>query len=167
MRLRLVIRIPFYLLFGLGLLGSSLLGCQRDSLSTPWLLSRAGEHAPRNPVWSQDGGWIVFNDGINIYAVASNGGALQPLSDPAPDGHVYGDVAPSISPDGTWTALSTYRFTPRVLLDDSRNFEIATVSMNGSDVRRLTKRIGLDSNPVWSPDGKYIVTVQSRGETSS
>ncbi|WP_340817910.1 hypothetical protein [Methanolobus sp. WCC4] len=56
--------------------------------------------------------------------------------------------APSLSPDG-----SRLVYTSRV----SGNYDIWTMSPNGSDSVRLTDATGDDISPSWSPDGKNIV----------
>ena len=121
----------------------------------------------RTPVWSPDGTRIVFNYAYGIYAVES-GGALPPeLSGFASDDPFHGDFSPSISPDGSQVAFSTFRHESGGmvfgrLFGGTRNFEIATSAPDGSDYRRLTDHKALDTNPVWSPDGTRIAFLSYR-----
>ena len=56
-------------------------------------------------------------------------------------------VAPVWSPDGR-----------RIAFDSTRdgNWEIYTMAVDGSDVRRLTNHEAADTRPNWSPDGQWI-----------
>ena len=69
---------------------------------------------------------------------------------------VSGALYASFSPDGRRLAVGL-RF------DD--DWEIATVALDGSDVRRLTRRPGRDSAPAWSPDGRTLVYSAEAGDT--
>lgn len=65
------------------------------------------------------------------------------------------DDHPSVSPNGTQVAFTSDRETPN-------NWEIYLMSVNGSNVRRLTFNSGLDSEPTWSPDGSTLAFASER-----
>jgi dipeptidyl aminopeptidase/acylaminoacyl peptidase len=67
---------------------------------------------------------------------------------------------PQISPDGAWIAFTVS--TPN--LDENKNeTDIWLVPVKGGSPRRLTASEGADFHPRWSPDGRTIAFVSTRG----
>jgi len=63
--------------------------------------------------------------------------------------------APSWAPDGRRLAV--------VLTKDGGQSQIYTLNADGSNVRRLMSSPGIDTEPVWSPDGQWIYFTSDRG----
>ncbi len=101
------------------------------------------------PQWSPDGSNIVFGHEGRIYVVESDGTRLRSISSRG-SGKYDVDVSPSVSPDGNQIAYATLRHKT----GETREFEIVTSAMDGSDRRRLTENQVRDRYPVWSPRGK-------------
>jgi len=68
-----------------------------------------------------------------------------------------------ISPDGEWVA---YSVTTTDLEKETSKTQIWMVSARGGDPIPLTMSGESASNPRWSPDGKYLSFVASRGENA-
>jgi hypothetical protein len=64
------------------------------------------------------------------------------------------DTAPALSPNGQTVAFMSRR---------DGNWEIYTVSADGSNLTRLTDDPAQDGLPTWSPDGKAIAFVSNTG----
>ena len=162
MRPKTLIKFLLLLLTAIGLLGTGGGGfCSEEdpSLGITWKLDNARKSAQRTPVWSSDGRWIVINDGLVVDAVESNGEQVREFSDRTIGCHRcagYASVSPTVSPDGTRIALATFRHGPQF------NFDIATVSIDGSDYQRLTDSKTLETNPAWSPSGDLIAFISTR-----
>jgi Tol biopolymer transport system component len=62
------------------------------------------------------------------------------------------------SPDGRRIAFSSNR--------DTSNLQIYDMAVDGTDVRRLTRSSTNDLDPVWSPDGLWIVFRSFQGDLS-
>ena len=72
---------------------------------------------------------------------------------------------PQISPDGNWVA---YTLSSVDSVKNKRNSDIWMVSWDGKETVQLTHSPDGESQPRWSPDGKYLSFVSSRnGLTSS
>ena len=72
---------------------------------------------------------------------------------------------PQISPDGNWVA---YTLSSVDSVKNKRNSDIWMVSWDGKESIQLTHTPDGESQPRWSPDGKYLSFVSSRnGLTSS
>jgi len=71
----------------------------------------------------------------------------------------YDDFFPVWSPDDKRIAFLSKRAPNE---DAHRNYDVFTVSADGSDLRRLTDNHGPDISPVWSPDGEWIAYVENR-----
>ena len=70
-----------------------------------------------------------------------------------------------ISPDGNWVA---YTLSSVDSVKNKRNSDIWMVSWDGKESIQLTHTPDGESQPRWSPDGKYLSFVSSRnGLTSS
>lgn len=68
---------------------------------------------------------------------------------------------PRVSPDGKWVA---YVVTTPDLAADKSSSRIWMVSVTGGDPIPLTAKGSSASSPRWSPDGKYLGFLASRGE---
>ncbi|MCY3505351.1 MAG: hypothetical protein OXH41_04230 [Chloroflexi bacterium] len=70
------------------------------------------------------------------------------------------DYSPTLAPDGTTVVYATLRLKTS---GGEHNFEIVSSSLelDGEEVRRLTKTINQDTNPVVSPDGERIAFVRT------
>lgn len=72
---------------------------------------------------------------------------------------------PQISPDGNWVA---YTLSSVDSVKNKRNSDIWMVSWDGKETVQLTHSPDGESQPRWSPDGKYLSFISSRnGLTSS
>ena len=105
------------------------------------------------PLFSPDGGTLAFSDGEHkLWIVRTAGGPpRQVAQDKLSEIH---DQA--FSPDGRWLAFSMSAIGRR---RDLYLYEIATARAT-----RLGDGSGIDSNPVWSPDGRYLYFASNRHE---
>ena len=105
------------------------------------------------PIFSPDGKSLAFSDGSHrLWTVGVDGGKpKQVAQDKLSEIH---DQA--FSPDGRWLAFSMSAVGRR---RDLVLYEIATDKLT-----RLGDGSGIDLNPIWSPDGKYLYFVSSRHE---
>src|SRR4029079_19253305 len=85
-----------------------------------------------------------------IFVVRPDGSELHQLTPGRSD-----DTFPSWSPDGQRIAFSSNRDNDDGLPSDS-DAEIWTMSLYGSDYRRLTRNDVPDTDPPWSPNGDWI-----------
>ena len=67
---------------------------------------------------------------------------------------------PQRSPDGVWVA---YTVTTINAEKDKRDTDVWMVRWDGSDQIRVTSSPDNESQPRWSPDGKYLSFIASRG----
>jgi tricorn protease len=105
------------------------------------------------PVFSPDGKMLAFSDGAHrLWIVGTDGGApKQVAQDKFAEIHDQ-----SFSPDGRWLALSVTAINRR---RDLALYEIATGKLT-----RIGDGSGIDANPAWSSDGKYLYFTSSRHE---
>jgi TolB protein len=106
----------------------------------------------RNPAWSPDGAWIVFeSDADNfrdLYRLELGSGSLLRLTDDP-----EGNFEPTISPDGQQIAFVSSR---------DRDAELYAMTADGGAPRRLTRSPGDDTAPRWSPDGRRVAFRSAR-----
>ena len=69
--------------------------------------------------------------------------------------------APAISPDGK---LAVYGATRYDAENDKGDADLYLVPTAGGKPRRLTSMKGNESEPAWSPDGRYVAFVAKRGD---
>jgi tricorn protease len=107
------------------------------------------------PVFSPDGKTLAFSDSSHkLWTVRTDGGAPREVAqDKLNEIH---DQA--FSPDSRWLAYSLSSIGRR---RDLYLYEIAT-----GKATRLGDGTGIDENPMFSPDGKYLYFVSSRHENT-
>jgi Tol biopolymer transport system component len=64
------------------------------------------------------------------------------------------DTNPEASPDGKQIAFMSQR---------DGNWEVYVMSIDGSEIKRLTNNVADDGLPIWSPDGRTIAFASDRG----
>ncbi len=69
--------------------------------------------------------------------------------------------APAISPDGKFAVYGVTRYDAE---NDKGDADLYRVSTAGGKPERLTSMKGNESEPAWSPDGRYIAFVAKRGD---
>lgn len=107
------------------------------------------------PLFAADGKTLAFSDGEHrLWIVRTDGGAPRQVA----QDKLYEIHDQSFSPDGRWLAFSMAAANRR---RDLYLYEIA-----GGKLTRLGDGGGIDQNPVWSPDGKYLYFVSSRHENT-
>lgn len=115
------------------------------------------------PSWSPDGRRIAFasdrSGAFEIYVLDVQGGEVDRVTRFASE--QYGAFYPAWSPDGRWIAFASAARSPE-------NQEIYVVRPDGTGLTRLTRtagtseRLGDDSTPSWSPDGRSILFASHR-----
>ena len=101
----------------------------------------ASEDCPPRPDYSKGYVWPIY-PGYDIF-VRTPGDSLVRLT----ENHAY-DAEATVSPQGDRIVFTSTR---------DGDLDIYTMNLDGSDVRRLTHRLGYDGGPFFSPDGKEIV----------
>ncbi len=114
------------------------------------VLASAGDHAGF-PSWSPDAKRLVYRTGtagkgLRIIDVAT--GQVTELTDGK-----YNDNFPSWSPVDDRIAFTS---------DRDGDYEIYTIRVDGTDLKRLTRSPGNDAHSAWSPDGKWIAFASAR-----
>jgi len=105
------------------------------------------------PTFSPDGKTLTFSDGYHkLWVVGVDGGAPKQVAQDK-DNEIHDQ---SFSPDGKWLAFSLSAYDRR---RDLYLYELGTGKLT-----RLGDGSGIDANPVWSSDGKYLYFTSNRHE---
>jgi len=117
------------------------------------------------PAWSPDGQQIAFTserDGAaNIYVMDADGTNVVRLTDEGGNSAV-----PAWSPDGSRIAFlsdRTYKMPGEGgYTEVEANSKIWVMNADGSGATRVTRMLGLDMFPSWSPDSRQLVFMSVR-----
>ena len=109
----------------------------------------------RWPTSSPDGATIAFQAVGHIWVQDGENGVPRRVTPDAVDELEY---APAWSPDGRTLAFVTW--------DDAERGHVWKVPASGGTPIRLTKEPGDYVDPVWSPDGKFVVIARGEGATA-
>ena len=165
-------RIAFWALAPLMLLAmgstASLCGpCDSGGSHGGNILESAANPGRNSVKWSPDDGHIMVSykgsasyNGF-VFVVPSDGSGLKDIS--TVNGNYEVTYSPDFSPDGAGLVYATFRHpmsgvTPFTC--ETRNFEIETSLLDGTNRQRITHNASLDTAPVWSPDGARIAFVK-------
>ncbi len=113
--------------------------------------------------WAEGGTSLLFDHDDLILVLDIAGAQVRELADvDVNDKFAYGFYA-DVSPDGSRVVYSTCEYMPDEPEPEigkySEGYEIASVNMDGTDRKRLTKNERFDHYPVWSPNGTQVATV--------
>jgi TolB protein len=137
-----------------------------DCLSLPGSCDQNAVNVTRHPAddwtpaWSADGSRLAFSSiragnweifSVDMSCVDAPESCPEKLSQLTDDGN--GNILPVWSPDGSRLAYSSKA---------SGNWDIYTMSNNGSDIRQITTDPANDLSPAWSPDGQRIAFETNR-----
>ncbi|HEV8398318.1 MAG TPA: hypothetical protein VGQ18_00620 [Gemmatimonadales bacterium] len=114
-----------------------------------------------DPAWSPDGAKIAFGSRGGIYLMSADGSGRILISSPDPN-VLSPDAQPAWSPDGQWLAF--------IRLEFEIGQNIWVMGADGSGPGRLTAgwcQCEAPSNPVWAPDGSFLIAFASNGFTGS
>ncbi|MEP6992990.1 MAG: S9 family peptidase [Acidobacteriota bacterium] len=67
---------------------------------------------------------------------------------------------PQISPDGAWVA---YAVSTQDVKEDKNDSDLWMTRWDGKETQRLTSSKDSETNPRWSPDGRYLAFLSARG----
>jgi TolB protein len=122
------------------------------------LLARRNDE---EPAWSRRGRLAVQRDsGAGASAIfLRSGRGLHALTGPL-SGSGPADIQPAWSPDGRRVAFA--RALPAAGGRSLAGFDIYVARVRGGRLRRLTRDVGNDTQPAWSPNGKLIAFTSDR-----
>ena len=108
------------------------------------------------PKWSPDRSKILFTHGGSeadeeVYVMDADGSNVRRLTNTPGDSASSGSA--DWSPDGEQIVFTSNRDGSELGWDGE---ELYVMAADGSNVRRLTRRLGSDGAPTWSPDGTKI-----------
>ncbi|MFQ5900533.1 MAG: TolB family protein [Thermodesulfobacteriota bacterium] len=143
------------------------------SADVPYKLNRltVGDTDDLYPVFSPDGKHIVFSSKTgkfqNIWIMDSDGSNRRQLTfdtgkeylDFIPEGDYTTDVSPIFTPDGDRVIFASNR--------ETITWDIWSIDIDGTDLRRLTKADSNELSPSITPDGEEIAFISNRQGTSS
>jgi len=74
--------------------------------------------------------------------------------------------APSLSPDGRYIAYAASAVNPKAANSKEKgDVHIYLMASDGSGMTALVKTAGINTNPIWAPDGKHVLFVSDRSGT--
>jgi Tol biopolymer transport system component len=162
-------------------------GANDESASLYWVSRTTGERArlthadtfERSIAWSPDGRWLVFASDLGklepgggaaasvtelylmdtgcLSAPASCEAAVQPFTTP---GRQQGSDDPAWSPDS-----QSVVFRCGFLADEVFQAELCEQTLADGTFTRLTQTPEDESDPHWSPDGRYLAYTRTNAET--
>jgi tricorn protease len=140
-----------------------------DSSGTPQIATRPAEGGAEKlltsfkdgylygPVWSVDGKTLAFSDSAHrLWTISTAGGQPRLVAqDRVSEIHDQ-----TFSPDANWVAFSMSAD------GHQQRRDLYLYELKTGKLSRLGAGSSTDSNPVWSPDGKYLYFLSSRNENT-